>query len=85
MWVQPRHLSHACAGNHFQKFYWGDKEIMMPVLTTTEEALRKHPEVDVFVNFASFRSVYATTMEALSFPQIKTVSVVACLQLTFCR
>jgi ATP citrate (pro-S)-lyase len=67
--VPMRHLS----GNHFQKFYWGDSEIMMPVLSSTKEALGNHPDVEVFVNFASFRSVFETTQEALSYPQIRTV------------
>jgi ATP citrate (pro-S)-lyase len=70
---EPLYRCHA-AGNHFQKFYWGDKEIMLPVLTTTQEALKTNPDVSVFINFASFRSVYATTMEAMDSPQIRTVS-----------
>jgi ATP citrate (pro-S)-lyase len=50
---------------------------MMPVYTTTEEAVRKHPEVSCFVNFASFRSVYASTVEALAQPAIKTIAIIA--------
>lgn len=55
------------SGNHFQKFYWGTSETMLPVYSSTEEALRRHPDVTVFVNFASFRSVHQSTMEALAF------------------
>lgn len=54
------------SGNHYLKFYWGQGEIMMPVYASTEEALRRHSDVTVFVNFASFRSVYPSTMEVLN-------------------
>lgn len=64
-------------GNHYVKFYWGTEEILMPVYTTTKEACEKHPEVITFINFASFRSVYETTMEAMEYPQIKTVAIIA--------
>jgi len=64
-------------GNHFVKFYWGTEEILMPVYTTTKEACHKHPDVVTFINFASFRSVYETTMEAMEYPQIKTVAIIA--------
>merc|ERR1719476_962053 len=49
----------------------------MPVYTTTKEATQKHPEVSVFINFASFRSVYETSMEAMNYPQVKTVAIIA--------
>merc|ERR1719253_2046211 len=64
-------------GNHYVKFYWGTEEILMPVYTTTKEACQKHPDVVTFINFASFRSVYETTMEAMEYPQIKTVAIIA--------
>jgi ATP citrate (pro-S)-lyase len=63
--------------NHYIKFYWGPTEIMMPVYQATEEALRRNPDVSVFVNFASFRSVYSSTMEALASPSIRTVAIIA--------
>merc|ERR1719401_3073390 len=65
------------SGNHYVKFYWGTEEILMPVWTTTKEACERHPKSSVFVNFASFRSVHETTMEAMKFPQIKTVAIIA--------
>lgn len=65
------------SGNHYQKFYWGHTEIMMPVYASTEEAVRRNPDVSVFVNFASFRSVYPSTLEALAFPSIRTVAIIA--------
>merc|ERR1719189_2152558 len=65
------------SGNHFVKFYWGTEEILMPVYTTTQEAIAKAPNASVFINFASFRSVFETTMEAMKYPNIKTVAIIA--------
>merc|ERR1719424_427056 len=65
------------SGNHYVKFYWGTEEVLMPVYTTTKEACEKHPNASVFVNFASFRSVYETSMEAMEYPTMKTVAIIA--------
>eukprot|EP00933_Yihiella_yeosuensis_P057700 TRINITY_DN576_c0_g1_i1.p1 TRINITY_DN576_c0_g1~~TRINITY_DN576_c0_g1_i1.p1 ORF type:complete len:1086 (-),score=273.12 TRINITY_DN576_c0_g1_i1:240-3497(-) len=65
------------SGNHYVKFYWGTEEILMPVYTTTKEAVQKHPKASVFINFASFRSVFETTMEAMSHPSLTTVAIIA--------
>jgi ATP citrate (pro-S)-lyase len=64
-------------GSHLQKFYWGTSETLLPVFTSVKEACAKFPDVDVVVNFASFRSVYESTMELLDFPQIRTISIIA--------
>ena len=64
-------------GHHVQKFYWGTKETLIPVFTSVEEAISRFPEVNVVVNFASFRSVYESTKELLNFPQIKTIGIIA--------
>ena len=42
-----------------------------------EFALRKHAEVDVMVNFASFRSAYETSLEALGHPQLSVIAIIA--------
>lgn len=65
------------SGNHYLKFYWGQGEVMMPVYASTEEALRKHSDVTVFVNFASFRSVYPSTMEVMAYNDALTASAPA--------
>ena len=65
------------SGNHYVKFYWGTEETLMPVYTTTKEASEKHPNASVFVNFASFRSVYETSMDAMGMSTIKTVAIIA--------
>ncbi|KAH7105232.1 ATP-citrate synthase [Auriculariales sp. MPI-PUGE-AT-0066] len=64
-------------GHHIQKFYWGTKETLLPVYTSFEEAVKKHPDADVVVNFASSRSVYASTIDMLRFPQIKSIAIIA--------
>ena len=64
-------------GHHIQKFYWGTKETVLPVYTSVEEAVKKHPDADVVVNFASSRSVYSSTLEILSFSQIKSIALIA--------
>jgi ATP citrate (pro-S)-lyase len=40
-------------GHHIQKFYWRTKETLLLVYTSLKEAVSKHPNVDVVVNFAS--------------------------------
>ncbi|KZS97055.1 ATP-citrate synthase [Sistotremastrum niveocremeum HHB9708] len=64
-------------GHHIQKFYWGTRETLLPVYTSVEEAVKKHPEVDVVVNFASSRSVYSSTLDILRFPSIKSIALIA--------
>lgn len=65
------------SGNHVQKFYWGNKEILIPVLASVADACSQFPAVDTVVNFASFRSVYETSVEIMSHPQIKNLAIIA--------
>ena len=58
-------------GDSKQNFYWGHKEILVPVYKRMEDAMRKHPDADVMVNFASLRSAYDSTLEAMNYPQIR--------------
>ncbi|GAA5915526.1 hypothetical protein JCM8208_007477, partial [Rhodotorula glutinis] len=64
-------------GHHVQKFYWGTKETLLPVFQSMKEAVAKCPDADVVVNFASSRSVYQSTLEALEFSQIKAIALIA--------
>ena len=65
-------------GNHYTKLYWGTDEALVPVYTTTAEAVAKHADATVMINFASFRSVYETVEESLNFShQIKTIAIIA--------
>ncbi len=65
------------SGNHYLKFYWGTDETLIPVYTSLVEAVRKHPNASLLINFASFRSVYETTMDALRLPSLKTITIIA--------
>ncbi len=61
----------------FHKAFFGAKEILIPMYRTIAKAAAEHPEADVMVNFASFRSAFPTTMEALEQPTIRTIAVIA--------
>jgi len=66
------------SGNHYTKLYWGTDETLIPVYTTIAEAVHKHPDTSIMINFASFRSVFETVEETLQFShQIKTVAIIA--------
>ncbi|KAG5339004.1 ACLY synthase, partial [Acromyrmex charruanus] len=64
-------------GDHKQKFYWGHKEVLIPVYKQMKDAMAKHMDADVMVTFASLRSAYESTMETLQFPQIRTIAIIA--------
>ncbi len=61
----------------FQKFFFGPKEILIPVYKYMKTATEKHPNVDVMINFASYRSAVPSTLEAFGYPQIRTVVIIA--------
>jgi len=61
----------------FQKFFFGPKEILVPVYKSLKNAASKHKNVDVMINFASFRSAVPSTEEAFAIPQIRTVVIIA--------
>lgn len=65
--------------------FWGSTEIMLPVYQHMSEAVSKHPDARILVNFASLRVAYEVTMEAMqvnSFEnpdeiQIKCIVIIA--------
>jgi succinyl-CoA synthetase alpha subunit len=61
----------------YHKVFWGNKEIVIPIYKNLESALKKHPIVDVMINFSSFRSAYSTSKEALESDTIRTVVIIA--------
>ncbi|MEM0493499.1 MAG: citrate/2-methylcitrate synthase [Candidatus Thermoplasmatota archaeon] len=61
----------------YHKAFFGPKEILIPVYKSLKKAADKHKNVDVMINFASFRSAYQSTDEALDIPQIRTVVIIA--------
>jgi|EP00427_Karlodinium_veneficum_P009718 ATP citrate (pro-S)-lyase len=71
-------LVYAFGGTSNVKVYWGTQEIFIPVYTTVKAATDAHPNISVMVNFASFRSVFESTMEALEVSdKIKTIAIIA--------
>ena len=66
------------SGNHYTKLYWGTEETLIPVYTTIKEAVERHPDTSIMINFASFRSVYETVNDTLNFAHhIKTIAIIA--------
>uniref|UniRef100_A0A0D6R5U4 ATP citrate synthase n=1 Tax=Araucaria cunninghamii TaxID=56994 RepID=A0A0D6R5U4_ARACU len=61
----------------FQKLFFGQEEIAIPVHSTIEAACAAHPTADVFINFASFRSAFASSMSALKQSTIRVVAIIA--------
>ena len=65
------------SGDHKAKFYWGHKEILINVYKNMKDAMKKHPDADVMINFASLRSAYESTLETLEYKQIRTIAIIA--------
>ncbi len=65
------------ADSKFQKFFWGPDEIMINLYKNTSDAKKAHPNADVLLNFASFRTAYEVTMEALEIGGFSSVMVTA--------
>ncbi|GMT32112.1 hypothetical protein PFISCL1PPCAC_23409, partial [Pristionchus fissidentatus] len=64
-------------GDNKQKYYFGNQEILIPAYKSMEKAFKSHKDASVLVTFASLRSVYETITEALEFPQIKVIAIIA--------
>ncbi len=65
------------SSNKFDKFFWGGDEIMIPLYKTTAEAKAAHPNTESLLNFASFRTAYDVTMEALNIGGFKSIMITA--------
>lgn len=63
--------------NGFHKAFFGAKEILIPIFRDVPEAARAFPQTTIMINFASFRSAYASSQEALLEPTISTIVIVA--------
>ena len=61
----------------FSKFFFGPTEVLMPVYKSLKTAAEKCPDVDVMINFASYRSAANATHEAFAIPQNRTVVIIA--------
>jgi len=65
------------SNNKFEKFFYGPDEIMVPVYKSTADAVKAHKNADVLLNFASFRTAYDVTMEALDLNQFRVIMITA--------
>lgn len=70
-------VSPGAAPGGFQKAFFGKAEVAIPVYGSTEAAAAAHPTSDVFINFASYRSAYASSYVALKQPSIRTIAIIA--------
>jgi ATP-citrate lyase alpha-subunit len=61
----------------YHKCFWGTSETLIPIYRSLVDAAAHHPDTDVVVNFASFRSAYPTSKEALLIDTIRTVAIIA--------
>ena len=51
--------------------------MFISVYKNMDDAMKKHPKADVLVNFASLRSAYDSTLEAMNYSQIRTIAIIA--------
>jgi ATP-citrate lyase alpha-subunit len=65
------------SGNKFEKFFYGPDEIMIPLYKSTADAKEAQPQADVLLNFASFRTAYDVTMEALEIGGFSSIMITA--------
>jgi len=65
------------SGNKFEKFFFGADEVMIPLFKCTADAKSAQPQADVLLNFASFRSAYDVTMEALEVGGFSSMMITA--------
>jgi ATP-citrate lyase alpha-subunit len=65
------------SSNKFEKFFWGADEIMVPIYRNTADAKKAQPQADVLLNFASFRTAYNVTNEALDIGGFRVIMITA--------
>ena len=64
-------------GSGWHKAFFGSKEILIQIYPNVADAAKAVPQADVMVNFASFRSAYDSSKEALESDSIRTVAIIA--------
>jgi ATP-citrate lyase alpha-subunit len=60
----------------FERCFWGSEEIFIPFFPTITEALKEIP-FTILINFASERSAYPITLEAIESKSVEKIVVVA--------
>jgi ATP citrate (pro-S)-lyase len=63
--------------NGMHKAFFGKKEILLPIYSSIDDAVKAKPDADVMINFASFRSAYDSSKSALEQDSIRTVVIIA--------
>ncbi len=61
----------------FETAFFGSEEILIPVYRTIKEATENHSNATVLINFASYRSAFETTKEAIDSETLKIIAVIA--------
>eukprot|EP01006_Ploeotia_vitrea_P030556 TRINITY_DN62942_c0_g1_i1.p1 TRINITY_DN62942_c0_g1~~TRINITY_DN62942_c0_g1_i1.p1 ORF type:complete len:655 (+),score=87.78 TRINITY_DN62942_c0_g1_i1:75-2039(+) len=61
----------------FHKAFSGQAETLIPVYNGIQEAAEQHPNATVFINFASQRSAFQSSMQALEVPTLHTIVIIA--------
>jgi len=61
----------------YHKTFFGNSEILIPIYGDIKEAANKHPQTSSLINFASFRSAYRSSKEALLTDSIKIITIAA--------
>ena len=64
-------------GSGFHKAFFGTREVLIPIYSSVLQASTLHPQADVLVNFASFRSTFSSSKEALESKTIRIVAIIA--------
>lgn len=59
------------------QLFWKNTPILVPIYPSIEIAIQNHPYVNGMINFASFRTAYESTKQALQCKNIKFVSILA--------
>lgn len=59
----PSIVGIVAAGKRFQKFFWGNKEVLIPCFESITEAKQALPEVNWLYNVTSARRAYQTTVD----------------------
>jgi len=60
-----------------QKFFFGSREILIPVYSSMREASERYRKADVLISFASFRSAAQSAEEAFQTDSIRTIVLIA--------
>ena len=64
------------AGGYFSVF-WGNKEILLPIFKSLDDAISFDKEIDTVINYNSFRSSFGTSMDVIKNDNIKFLAIIA--------